>query len=42
MQDGTSVKTIENHYGHITPTKNVDRILQGVPGWEPIPPEETR
>jgi hypothetical protein len=22
--------------GHITPAKNAERILQGVPGWEPI------
>lgn len=35
-QMGTSVKMIENHYGHITPAKNAERILQGVPGWEPI------
>jgi integrase len=34
-QMGTSVKMIENHYGHITPVKNAERILQGVPGWEP-------
>jgi integrase len=33
-QMGTSVKMIENHYGHITPVKNAERILQGVPGWE--------
>lgn len=33
-QMGTSVKMIENHYGHITPLKNADRILQGLPGWE--------
>lgn len=43
-QMGTSVKMIEDHYGHITPTKNADRILQGMPGWEPIAnaPQETR
>lgn len=35
-QMGTSVKMIEDHYGHITPIKNADRILQGMPGWEPI------
>jgi hypothetical protein len=33
---GTSVKIIEDHYGHVTPVKNADRILQGLPGWEPI------
>jgi len=33
-QMGTSVKMIEEHYGHITPTKNAERILDGIPGWE--------
>ncbi len=33
-QMGTSVKMIEDHYGHVTPVKNADRILQGLPGWE--------
>ena len=33
-QMGTSVKMIEDHYGHITPSKNAERILQGLPGWE--------
>ena len=35
-QMGTSVKMIEEHYGHITPVKNAERILQGLPGWESI------
>ena len=35
-QMGTSVKMIQDHYGHITPLKNAERILQGIPGWEPI------
>jgi integrase len=35
-QMGTSVKMIEEHYGHIVPVKNAERILQGLPGWEPI------
>jgi hypothetical protein len=35
-QMGTSVKMIEKHYGHITPSKNAERILHGIPGWEPI------
>jgi len=35
-QMGTSVKMIEDHYGHITPVKNAERILQGMPGWEPV------
>lgn len=34
-QMGTSVKMIEEYYGHITPSKNAERILQGIPGWEP-------
>jgi integrase len=33
-QMGTSVKMIEDHYGHVNPVKNADRILQGLPGWE--------
>lgn len=37
-QMGTSVKMIEEHYGHITPSKNAERILEGVPGWEPAAP----
>ena len=35
-QMGTSVKMIEKHYGHITPTTDAGRILQGTPGWEPL------
>ncbi len=34
-QMGTSVEMIEDYYGHITPVRNADRILQGIPGWEP-------
>ncbi|MGD0192455.1 MAG: site-specific integrase [Rhizomicrobium sp.] len=33
-QMGTSVQMIEEHYGHITPVKNADRILQGMYVWE--------
>jgi integrase len=36
QQMGTSVKMIEDHYGHITPVKNAALILQGLPGWEPV------
>jgi len=32
-QMGTSVKMIEEHYGHITPSKSAERILDGIPGW---------
>jgi integrase len=35
-QMGTSVQMIEDHYGHVVPVKNAERILQGLPGWEPI------
>ena len=35
-QKGASVKMIEDHYGHVTLVKNTDRILQGLPRWEPI------
>jgi hypothetical protein len=35
-QMGTSVQMIEDRYGHINPVKNAERILQGLPGWEPI------
>ena len=35
-QMGTSVKMIEDYYGHIEPDKNADRILHGVPEWVPI------
>jgi integrase len=36
QQMGTSVKMIEEYYGHITPSKNAERILQGTPGWVPV------
>lgn len=35
-QMGTSVKMIEDHYSHITPVKNADKILMGLPGWERV------
>jgi hypothetical protein len=35
-QMGTSVQMIEDHYGHVNPAKNAERILQGLPGREPI------
>ncbi len=40
-QMGTSVKMIEDYYGHITPVKNAERILQGMPGWEPAAPQNS-
>jgi integrase len=39
QQMGTSVAMIEDHYGHVTPVKNADRILQGMTGWQAIPAE---
>jgi integrase len=39
-QMGTSVKMIQDHYGHITPVKNAERILQGMPGWMAVPGAE--
>jgi hypothetical protein len=35
-QMGTSVKMIEDYYGHIAPAKNAERILAGIPGWKPL------
>ena len=36
-QMGTSVAMIEDHYGHVSPVKNADRILHGMTGWQAIP-----
>jgi integrase len=33
-QMGTSVKMIENHYGHVNTVKHADRVLMGIGGWE--------
>ena len=35
-QMGTSVKMIEDHYGHVNTIKHADRVLQGIGGWDPI------
>jgi integrase len=40
-QMGTSVKMIEEHYGHVNTIKHADRVLQGMSGWEPLIPDET-
>ncbi|MBO9499535.1 MAG: site-specific integrase [Novosphingobium sp.] len=32
-QMGTSVKMIEDHYGHVNTIKHADRVLQGAGGW---------
>ena len=34
-QMGTSVKMIEEHYGHVNTIKHADLVLQGMGGWEP-------
>ncbi len=39
-QMGTSVKMIEDHYGHVNTVKHADRVLQGMSGWEPAIPDE--
>ena len=31
---GTSVKMIENHYGHVNTIKHADRVLMGMTGFE--------
>lgn len=33
-QMGTSVKMIEQHYGHVNSIKYADRVLMGIGGWE--------
>ena len=33
-QMGTSVKMIEQHYGHVNTIKHADRVLMGTGGWE--------
>lgn len=33
-QMGTSVKMIENHYGHVNTVKHADRVLMGIGGWD--------
>jgi integrase len=35
-QMGTSVKMIEDHYGHVNTIKHADRVLMGMGGWEPV------
>jgi integrase len=34
-QMGTSVKMIEDHYGHVNTVRHADRVLQGMGGWDP-------
>jgi len=35
-QMGTSVKMIEDHYGHVNTVRHADRVLQGMAGWDAI------
>ena len=35
-QMGTSVKMIEDHYGHVNTVRHADRVLQGMGGWETV------
>jgi len=39
-QMGTSVQIIQDHYGHIHPVKNADRILIGMKTWEEADDDE--
>lgn len=41
-QMGTSVKMIEDHYGHVNTIKHADRVLQGAGGWNPVEPEDEK
>jgi integrase len=40
-QMGTSVKMIEDHYGHVNTIAHADRVLQGMGGWAPAVTEVT-
>lgn len=37
QQMGTSVKMIEEHYGHVNAVKHADRVLHGMGSWEVLP-----
>ncbi|MEI9994926.1 MAG: site-specific integrase [Rhizomicrobium sp.] len=39
-QMGTSVKMIEEHYGHVNTIKHADRVLQGIGSWDPVDPAQ--
>jgi len=40
QQMGTSVKMIEEHYGHVNAVKHADRVLHGMGSWEPVQSDE--
>lgn len=39
-QMGTSVKMIEDHYGHMNSIRHADRVLQGAGGWNAAKPDD--
>ncbi len=39
-QMGTSVKMIEDHYGHVNSIRHADRLLQGAGGWDAAKPDD--
>lgn len=39
-QMGTSVKMIEDHYGHVNTIRHADRVLQGMGDWNPVETED--
>ncbi len=39
-QMGTSVKMVEDHYGHVNTVKHADRVLQGMGNWDPVDPAQ--
>jgi integrase len=41
QQMGTSVKMIEEHYGHVNAVKHADRVLHGMGSWEPVSTEKS-
>lgn len=41
-QMGTSVKMIQDHYGHVNSIQNANLVLRGSGGWETIPAPEKR
>lgn len=42
QQMGTSVKMIEEHYGHVNTIKHADRVLHGMGSWESLPEDDNK
>ncbi|MBL1148116.1 MAG: site-specific integrase [Pseudomonadota bacterium] len=42
QQMGTSVKMIEEHYGHVNAVKHADRVLHGMGSWEVVPSDPSK